>query len=599
MRTAALSPSLVWVAASKEPGPWAEAPAMTSEVDDWRDEVIYQLLVDRFANGDRNNDYNVTHNEDALAKYMGGDYQGVIDNVAYFEALGVTTVWISPVVINVEEDAGVSSYHGYWTQDFMGVNPHFGDMAKLREMVSVLHEHDIKVIVDIVVNHVGQLFYYDINRNGQPDTTIFGAGDQDSEDGFWEDPIEVITEWDPKYEAEGVQAWTSLGPSGESPLGWVYMPEINRIPPNPPEFHNDSWYNRRGRVVDWNQEDQVVKGDFPGGLKDLDTNKVEVREALIDVFAWWIEQTNIDGYRIDTVKHVEHSFWQQFNPQIRSRAKANGKDRFLQFGEVFDGDDAKIGSYTFDGELDSLFYFSHKFQVFDDIYKYGGPTSSVERLYAERSVNYGAAPHENGITGNPQETLITFIDNHDIPRFLYDQPSEEALAAALVHLMTMDGIPCLYYGTEQSFDGGNDPANRAPLWWDGGLDTQSPMFVHVAGLTKLRKAYVALRRGGFEVKWASDRVDGEEDAHLVAFERATADGDRALVVINTAGEGSAHTSFGGSDMPVGFAPGTDLTVVFPVDDGRTFSVSQGGTVRVSVEPYEALVLVPASDVLPL
>ncbi|TNE84456.1 MAG: alpha-amylase [Deltaproteobacteria bacterium] len=569
-----------------DPSQYAESPQLTTEVEDWRDEVIYQLLVDRFANGDLNNDYNVTENPEALARHMGGDYRGIIEEVDYLVELGVTTVWVSPIVVNVEEDAGVAGYHGYWTQDFKGVNPHFGDLAEFREMVQVLHDHDIKVVLDIVVNHVGQLFYYDINRNGQPDQTVFGAGSQDPNDTT--DPIEIISEWDPAYDGRGVQAWTSLGESGPAPLGWVNLPGLNRVPPLPAEFHNDSWYNRRGRVTDWNVEQQVEKGDFPGGLKDLDTLNPEVVAALIDVFQYWIVETNIDGYRIDTVKHVEHSFWQQFNPAMRQAALDGGKENFLQFGEVFDGDDALIGSYTFDGELDSLFYFSHKFQVFDDIFKRGGPTQSIQRLYAERATNYHNAPHADGIGLSPQEAMVTFIDNHDIPRFLYDQPEPAALKAALGYLLTMDGIPCIYYGTEQGFAGGNDPANREPLWGSG-FATDGELFTWTRDLIALRKEHVALRRGGFEVRWVSDRVNGEEDAHIAAFERVHAD-ERLLVVINTAGAGAAHTSFGGSDMPVGFAPGTTLRAVFPEGDTRTWTVSGSGTVRVEAQPWEVLVL---------
>ena len=84
--------------------------------------------------------------------------------------------WISPVVKNVENDAGFDSYHGYWTQSFVDVNPHFGDLAKLRELVNECHDRNIKVILDIVTNHIGQLFFYDINGNGQPDESVWGGG---------------------------------------------------------------------------------------------------------------------------------------------------------------------------------------------------------------------------------------------------------------------------------------------------------------------------------------------------------------------------------------------------------------------------------------
>jgi glycosidase len=580
-----------------DPSPWENPPQITNHVDDWRDEVIYQLMVDRFANGDVNNDYGVTENVGALAGYHGGDYQGVIDNADYLQALGVTAVWVSPIVVNVEEDAGVGGYHGYWTQDFQNVNPHFGDIVAFRQMVEELHARDIKVILDIVTNHVGQLFYYDINRNGQPDSTVYGAGSQDSEGQFWEDPIEIVSEWDPAYDSRGIQAWTSLGESGAAPLEWVYMPEINRVPPNPPQFQNDDWYNRRGRVTEWSDLDQVVYGDFPGGLKDLDTSNPEVQAALIEVFSWWITQTNIDGFRIDTVKHVEHEFWQAFAGAMRDHTASIGKENFLMFGEVFDGDDALIGSYTAEGELDSVFNFAHKWQVFDDVFKYGGATSKIATLYEQRDAHYGTSPHPGGLEQAPRDLLVNFLDNHDVPRFLYDRPEPDALAVALVYQFTIDGIPCVYYGTEQMFAGGNDPANREPLWWSR-YETDGPMFQHVATLARLRRTYGALTRGDFTLRWTSDHVGDEEDAHVVAFERA--DGDQvALVVINTQGEGTAATAYDGAQMAVGFAPGTELTVVFPVDDGRAYEVEADGTLRVEVRPFEALVLVPSATVLPL
>src|SRR5690606_32905267 len=130
------------LSARAPPSPHTAPPALTSEVDDWRDEIIYQVVIDRFANGDVNNDYNVTQRPTTLARHLGGDYRGLIEQADYLSALGVTTLWISPVVMNVEEDAGVSGYHGYWTQDFLRVNPHFGDMAELRELVAVMHERD-------------------------------------------------------------------------------------------------------------------------------------------------------------------------------------------------------------------------------------------------------------------------------------------------------------------------------------------------------------------------------------------------------------------------------------------------------------------------
>src|SRR5690242_2110484 len=143
-------------------------------VANWRDEVIYQVLVDRYVNGDASNDWRVNRN--SLARYQGGDWQGLIEHLDYFTALGVTTLWISPIVRNVDTDAGIDGYHGYWASDLAELNPHFGDLATLRRLVQQAHQRHLRVVLDIVTNHMGQMFYYDINQNGRPDDNVYGGG---------------------------------------------------------------------------------------------------------------------------------------------------------------------------------------------------------------------------------------------------------------------------------------------------------------------------------------------------------------------------------------------------------------------------------------
>src|SRR5262249_34524695 len=138
-------------------------PVIGTHGEDWRDEVSYQVLVDRFANGDVNNDYKVQAG--ALARYQGGDWRGIEDHLDYFTTLGVTTLWISPVVKNVETDADVDAYHGYWAQDLTQTNPHFGDISDLRRLTAKAHDLGLKVVLDIVTNHMGQVFFYDTNLN--------------------------------------------------------------------------------------------------------------------------------------------------------------------------------------------------------------------------------------------------------------------------------------------------------------------------------------------------------------------------------------------------------------------------------------------------
>ncbi|MFH1468084.1 MAG: alpha-amylase family glycosyl hydrolase [Pseudomonadota bacterium] len=555
------------------PSPYTSAPEITNIVDDWRDRTIYQVLTDRFTNGDGSNDINVSRDPSALARYQGGDWEGLIERVDYLDELGVNAIWISPVFRNVEEDAGVSSYHGYWPQSFRDTNPHFGDLAKLRELVDVMHQHDIAVVFDVIVNHVGQLFYYDINMNGRPDITDYYATDGSG-------GMETVTEWDPGWDPEGIQAWTTLGYAGPAPVEWLWMPELNRVPPEPPEFADETWYHRKGRVEDWNDFDQVVEGDFPGGLKDLATENPNVRNALIAVWSDWIRETDADGFRIDTVKHVEYDFWPVFCGAIRAFAHEIGKDDFLIFGESFDGDDALVGSYTEAGMLDSAAYFPQKYQVFDDVFKYGQATRKVEELYAQRADNWGTQPQEGGVGVAPVDLAVNFMDNHDTARFLFDAQNadlpdpEAALRGALTFLFTTEGLPVLYYGTEQGFDGGNDPANREPLWWSG-LDTSGELFGWTKRLIALRKAHPALTHGELRFVWSSD------SAGLLAFERD--DGDELLLVaINTADSAVSET------VGTSFAGGSALSDLLGRDG--TWSVANGGTVDLTLEPREVVVL---------
>jgi glycosidase len=325
-----------------------------------------------------------------------------------------------------------------------------------------------------------------------------------------------------------------------------------------------------------------------------------VREEMTRIYVDWVLQTDLDGFRIDTIKHVDYGFWEFFAPEVRRRLAAAGKTNFFMFGEAFDGRDDLIGSFTTEGRLDSVFYFSQKFRVFDDVFMNGGATRGIQTLYEERQANYGHTPQPGGIGLPPDQVLVNFVDNHDVPRFLFrrsDEQGREALRAALTYLFTEDGIPCLYYGTEQNFDGGNDPANREPLWVSG-YDTTNPTFRHIARLTRIRATYEALRYGDFDLRWVTDHVDDEDDAGIVAFERQSEGGGYALVVINSRGDKDGFTHDGETVMSVEAPPGTALRDVLR-EDGPTYTVSGDGTLDVELGPHDAVILIPEADVVPL
>ncbi len=651
---------------------------------DWRDEVIYQLVVDRFADGDLNNNHRVMYS--ALGRYQGGDWQGAIDHLDYLEQLGVTTLWISPIVKNIDYDAGFDGYHGYWTQSFNKINPHFGSPAKLRELVARAHDRKMKVVLDIVTNHMGQLFYYDINGNGQPDEILIGSSSLDSAD-----PLARFTradEYDPDFDRRGIQGQNGLGPSGTANITFLNLPAINRVIPDPirfgdkPEevldFSFPAIYNRRGRVTNYDRWEQLTTGDFPGGLKDLDTRRADVRRGLTRAFAAFIRDYDFDGFRIDTLKHVEHEFWQDFAPAIRRyvhgqeapygvRPLTTPKNNWFMFGEAFDGDDSLLGEFTYNNEVDSVFYFSQKFQVYADVVKCGGPTSKVSALWNDRlrfdppaarvhgqtrsdrfrTVDgalladpaagkpiYNQDPLALGSTDSegkplpPSQLLVNFLDNHDVARYLspvdgcYSGPDDarRKLHSALALMLTQDGIPCIYYGTEQEFSGGNDPANRERLFdtlldnvyrggasaqrenlSSSGFSTQSETFKWIAQLTTLRKKLAPLRRGDLRVTWSTSRTGTEQDAGVLSFTR-TYKGKTVLVVTNVHNDKPSETAFGTAQMAVPFPPGTRLVSVLadPYDTTmeKSYVVPAQGTLTVRVSSRSTKVLVPETDLPP-
>jgi alpha-amylase len=569
--------------------PESDRPALTTEVEDWRDEVVYQVLIDRFADGDINN--NVGVRAGALARYQGGDWKGLTDKLGYIEALGVTTLWISPIVRNVETDADVDGYHGYWAQNLAQLNYHFGDMSQLRTLVKEAHARKLKVVLDIVTNHMGQAFFYDMNLNGKADIYIGGTGSTSK--------VERVSEFDPDWDPRGVQASTSLGLAGPAPIVFINDAKINRVAPGPGILGTARAYHGLGRILNYDVPAQTELGDFPGGLKDVATELPEVRATMVDAYTKWVEETNLDGFRIDTVKHVEHGFWQTFAPAVRARLARQGKKQFLMFGEAFDGNDQLLGSYTKNNEMDSVFNFSQHYQVFRDVFvnanKDGAQkgTKQIEESWKARAVNWGSAPAEGGVGVAPSKMPVNFIDNHDVARFLYEAKGNvAALRNALTLLLLEEGIPCLYYGTEQEFKGGNDPANREVMWTTG-YATNGETFQLVSKLNKLRKKSLALRRGDTAVLWASERIQDEQDAGVFAFERFAGAESSAVVVLNTNGRKASSTANGSAVMKVK-RPNT--TYVDALDPARSTYVSGAdGALNLTVKAQSAMVLIPQGD----
>ena len=474
------------------------AQTYTPSPSDWSREIIYFVVTDRFVDGDKsNNDFGQgEYLPGDMEFYHGGDLKGLTEKLDYIQSLGATTVWLTPQVKNqwlspLYGKTRYSGYHGYWAQDFYQVDPHLGTMDDYKNFVKEAHKRGMFVIQDIVPNHMGDFY---------------------------------------------------------TPEGGAYpQPGIPALPAAP--FADPA---KAGEVFHFNGTDIYTKG-FAGYLDDINTENPEVVNALIEIFKFWIREGDLDGYRIDTVKYIPMAFWEKFIPAIRDYAASLGKKDFLIFGEAYDYDniiayklkeaDTSIGKYTGTPDqplFSSMLDFSlcgALTKVFASSAVNGRDTSPARRGRGSfEMINERFTPEVmNLYTPESRSRRVTFLDNHDMLRFLNINKSGESLPSlklALAAMFTLPGIPQVYYGTEQGF---NQPKgikngkpgldNRQDLWTTG-YKTEGTLFQFMASLAQLRKNNPELTQGSF-IPRLTDASSGD----LWAFSRIF-EGNETLVVIN-------------------------------------------------------------------
>jgi glycosidase len=525
--------------------------------DDWRDENIYFIFTDRFNDGDPANNNAESGSGAPYAPansrgINGGDFKGIEKKVDYLKSLGATAIWITPIPLNV----GGSAYHGYGARDFYALAPHLGTLTDLSNMVSACHSRGIKVMLDIVVNHSGNLI--NSSDTGYPNFKTPPAG------------------YVMKYGNSAVQ----------------HAPPFNITNAVPAAF--TSIFHTNGNIQDFNNITQVEKGEL-SNLDDFNTELTYVRTNMANIYKYWIQAGDLDGFRIDTVKHVDHGnggFWNYWCPEIHDFATSIGKSNFFMFGEVYDGSDQKCGYYTgtmlsTNFALDSVVDYPLYFMVGSIFASGTGNTKQINDHYNAISTYYDPAA---------QYRLVTFLDNHDQPRFLNINSSTNRLAIALTFLYTGRGVPCLYYGTEQAFNGGSDPNNREDMF-DGqfeqgpslgdNFNEAHPLFRYVALLNNLRRNYPALRRGGYRNLWNNSSGPG-----LFAYARTNGN-QEVVVVFNTAA--SAQNM---SARPTTYPAGTQLVNL--LDTNEVITVDSTPLIPlINVPSFVAKVFVAKSQFLPL
>jgi neopullulanase len=475
------------------------------------DDVIYLIMPDRFANGDPTNDepteFPGSHDRTKARAYHGGDLRGIETHLPYLKDLGITTLWLTPIVKN----GAPADYHGYGAVDLYAVDPHLGTLRDYQVLVETAHKQHMKVFFDIVPNHVGPLHPW--------------VKDPPMGDWFHGTLEHHLTSHAP------VQGTFY----GKEDVARKNEPTIDLFealvdPHTPPQM-------RRNLTDGW----------FFGVLPDMNTENPVVEQYLAQNSIWWAETSGLDGYRIDTFPYVSRAFWAQWHEELRRIYP-----RLSTIGEVFHPDPTvtsffaggRTGWDGIDTQLTTLFDFPLYFAM-RDVLLNGAPVGRITDVLREDSLY----PHP--------EFLVPFFANHDTTRFVgATGASAEKLELAFGLTLTVRGIPELYYGDEIGMAGGGDPDNRRdfPGGWaedgqnaftrEGRSHDQENIFEYVQALLRLRRAHDALR-GGTLWDLASDKSsyiflrESEDEKLVIAFHDGASAKTVNLSLQGTPGEAAA------------------------------------------------------------
>lgn len=527
--------------------------ALPATAQDYRqrlpeDEVVYFLLPDRFENGDTANDrggldgdrlqtgFDPTHK----GFYHGGDLKGLVKRLDYIEALGATAIWVAPIFKNkaVQGPEGQESaaYHGYWVTDFLSVDPHLGTNEDFKALVDAAHARGIKVYMDIIVNHTADVIQYrecGIQACGYRSRADYPYQRDGKNPGFAGD--HVLT----------AENFARLTEPNFAYTPWV--PVAERGIKNPAWLNDTIYYHNRGNSTF--EDESATMGDFVG-LDDVMTENPRVVQGMIEIFGSWIDRFKVDGFRIDTARHVNPEMWQAFVPSMIERARANGIPNFHIFGEVALNNAEDLAIHTRVDKLPSVLDFAFT----DAVNQVAGGKAGTRMLAHVFKVD----PLYEGGEATARR-LQTFIGNHDqgrtgmyLRRYAPEASMDELLERSkLAHamLMLLRGAPTIYSGDEQGFvgDGGDQDAREdmfpskvaiyndneligtSKTTADSNFDTDHPLFREIATLAKLRKSRAALSRGRQVTRAAGDkpglfavsRFDPDSGAeYLIAFNSA-------------------------------------------------------------------------------
>jgi alpha-amylase len=477
-----------------------DGPVKVLPQRDWSDAVLYFVILDRFADGSGANNTNVDRNNPG--GFHGGDFVGLTAQLDEIASLGATAIWITPIARQIDycppsqAPTGVTvpggwfehcAFHGYWADDYGSIDPRFGTEAELKALVEAAHARGIKVLLDVVYNHVG-------------------------------------------YDSQYLRT------------------------------HPD-WF--RTKPVDCAVDELNCQ---VGGLPDFRTELPEVQDYLLNAQLGLAQRTGLDGFRLDTVKHIDHAFWQRHRGETRGRL---GDDFFL-LAEVWGGSATVLDDYFANDEMNAGFDFTFKGSCESFVQGKGRTIAFASYLEKRHKVRQGYH-------------LAHYLSSHDEPMSLYNLGGDrDAFRLCVALQMTSLGIPTIYYGEEVARSGSVWPLNRNDMPWGRrdvlpgkGVERDESLRDYYRKLIEARRQNTALSRGAFK------RLSSDGD--LLVFERFDADAGNAVVVAVNRGQTEASASV---DAPAAWngTAGEVLT-------GAAAAVA-GGKLALVVPPRQARVYVP-------
>jgi glycosidase len=428
------------------------APPLLGDFD-WRDAVLYFVMIDRFQNGNTGNDAPVSGVQ-GPANFQGGDFAGLLQKIEedYFQSIGVNALWISVPMDNADiagqgnDGYQYSAYHGYWPTDLTKVESRLGTLADLQAVVDAAHARDIKVVVDYAMNHVHSS--------------------------------------SPIYQQNPGWFWPNQNGGGNCVCG-----------------EGCSWDGAEGRRC-W----------FTSYLPDFNFTNPQARDYSVSNAIGWVKDLGLDGFRLDAVKHIEDQWLLDLRSRIKSEVETETQQHFYMVGETYTGDKGTIKYYVNPSTmLDGQFDFPLRAEILRTMLIKSGPMSDLGNFLANNVTYYGNGIMSTFIGNHDIPRTIHFAQDNPLwsdpwaggkdrawtntPGLPSGTNAFERMATAFTVIFTIPGVPLVYYGDEIGLPGAGDPDNRRFMQWSGYTAGQTLLKTRLTDLARIRSEHPALRKG--------------------------------------------------------------------------------------------------------